>query len=85
MKISEFLKKTTAAMFADASQPAPPPRPAPQPGVHLLPGAHTIDGQVVVIDGERGELVWHPLPRWGRYTLDGKIFYVHDPRRGFRL
>lgn len=81
MSLRDFFRRE----FHESVPLAPRALAAAQPGVHLLPGAHTIDGQVVVIDGEPGELVWHPLPRFGRYTLDGRIFYIHDPRRGFRV
>lgn len=94
MKIGELLKKAAAAVFT-APAPAPIPPPAPRPGIHFRPGKHTIrdaadeaagrPGSTIEITGEPDALIWHPLPRYGRYVIDSKIFYATDPRAGYRI
>ncbi|HEV2269009.1 MAG TPA: hypothetical protein VGR92_06090 [Steroidobacteraceae bacterium] len=73
----------------------------PGPHVLLAPGKHTIQWTpssgsprlpehsqevvTVLIEGEPGTQVRYPLPRWGRYVIDSRIFYAHDPAAGIRL
>lgn len=82
MSLRDFFRRE----FHESVPLAPRALAAAQPGVWLTPGEHVIDGErvLVAVDSER-DLTWHPLPRFGRYTLDGRIFYIHDPRRGFRV
>ncbi len=55
---------------------------APGPGRPYKSDGHSVEPVTVVIEGARGERIWHPLPRWGRYVINEQVTYVRDPRVG---
>jgi phage terminase large subunit len=82
-----FFKNAPGVTLAPGDEiPAPPPRrraAAPPPPCHILlpPGRHVIDGEVVVVPGESGQLVMFYLSA-GKHIIDNKITYVAKPGAG---
>jgi phage terminase large subunit len=83
-----FFKNAPAVALAAGDEiPASPPRkrralpPPPHPHILLKPGRHVIDGEVVEMPGELGQMV-RVFLSVGRHIVDDKIAYASKPGAG---